>query len=91
MQINWTIDIGSFIAAIGMIGTTIAMIFGWIRVGFTVGSRLSAVEEKLGQMSDVLIKLARQDERLKNLEDDINHLRHGRGFILELPNRVTPP
>lgn len=45
--------------------------------------------EKLNILTDAFTKLAVQDNRIKNLEDDVRELKHGEGFVLPI-TPVTP-
>lgn len=44
--------------------------------------RQDALAEGFKSLTDILTKVAVQDQRIKAIEDDVRELRHGRGYIL---------
>lgn len=82
VQFDWTVNIGTLF-------TLITFIFGGGGFVSLVNYRIKQVEQKLGDMKDVLTTLARQDERLNSQERRIDDLQHGRGFILDMPSRMA--
>lgn len=81
VSFDLTIRAGDLLVVAGLMTTSIAFLFG-------VNFRLTAVERELGELSGVLVALARQGERQTALEQRVADLQHGRGFILELPSNV---
>lgn len=80
---NPTIDLGSIIAAVVVIGggMAFAKVVEWrLKV---IERNLEAQATKLDTFGNVLMQLATQDVRIKHLESGFEDLRHGRGFTLE--------
>lgn len=76
IQFDFTVNIGTLF-------TLVAFIFGGGAFVALVNYRMKVVEDKLDNMKDVMMELARQEERQNSLERRIDDLQHGRGFILD--------
>lgn len=88
-MIDWTINIGHILTFVGFVATLVSFIYAV--KGQVIGMKveIKAIRQELTKMSDVLITLGRQDERLTAMDRRIDDLQHGRGFVLEVPNKVT--
>ncbi len=73
---------GPFVAAI----VFVVMLKADIRVlRHDVGNlslRQNDLNEAFKQLTEILTRVAVQDERIKSIEDDVKELRHGDGFVL---------
>lgn len=64
MTLDWTLDIGAILTIIGFVGGGV-VIFSMMRADLKhMINRLSAVEESISKLTDVLVKVAAQRERL---------------------------
>lgn len=87
IQVEMTISLGNLL-------TILAFLIGGIGFVYTIrsdvraqGERLDAVEHELQKLSDILIALGRQDERLNSMDRRIDDMRRGEGFIVPQPKR----
>ena len=90
MTLDWTVNVGHVLTFMGFIG----MIFGFVyalrfevrglrgAVG-TIQDDVRAVETEIKKISEVMVTLARQEERLTAMDRRLEDLRHGHGFVLE--------
>ena len=85
IQVEMTISIGNLL-------TILAFLVGGIGFVYTIrsdvraqGLRLDAVESGLRKLSEILIALGRQDERLNAIDRRIDDLRRGEGWIVQPP------
>lgn len=90
MSFDWTVSIGHILTFLGFIfggfGFVYAMRYEVRRVADGVEAmkgRMQSVENELKKMSDVLVELGRQDERLNAMDRRLDDLQHGRGFVLD--------
>lgn len=86
MTFNSTIDMGNVITVVLV---SFSVMVGWLKSGLMLGKRLDSIETALSEMKGILTQVALQDHRLNSLEEQIKELRHGHGFVLEMPSRVT--
>ena len=90
LNIDYTIGLGSIVEVVGMIGGGLIVI-GTLKGTVTaVKEELQSMQMEMKEFGKALIQLARQDIRLKNLEEDIRDLRRGKGFIQEAIDREYP-
>ncbi len=82
IQVEMTISLGNLL-------TILAFLIGGVGFVYTIrsdvraqGDRLDAVEHELQKLSDILIALGRQDERLNAMDRRIDDMRRGEGFIV---------
>ncbi len=85
---------------LGVIGQTIALIFGIVGWGIHLNRDLAAIKadvsnlqssnknfsQSLVQLGNILTQVAVQDNRLLNMEKRVDEMAHGRGFILKESN-----
>lgn len=91
ISVGWTITFGEALTVLSIIGGALGMFFGVKADVNVVKHDLSALNEKVSVLtmafsglSDVLTKVAVQDNRLNRLEDDFRELRHGEGMVIPL-------
>ena len=85
IQVEMTISVGNLL-------TILAFLVGGIGFVYTIrsdvgaqGRRLGAVESELRKLSEILVALGRQDERLNAIDRRIDDLRRGEGYIIPPP------
>jgi hypothetical protein len=88
VTIDWSLSLGNIITIIGLLVGGLAFAF---RIDGTVSrlkdgesntvDRISAVERDLSKITDVLVTLARQDERLNSHADRIRSLEESVGRV----------
>jgi TolA-binding protein len=78
---DWSVNLGHVLTIIAFIGTGLGFAFGMRadvrmmqRAEIGVGERLKAVESQIRQMTEVVVALARQDERLHSQQGQITRL-----------------
>lgn len=100
MNLNWTIGIGDIVVAATFVGTIFSVYLGIYGSLSEVKADIRVLKHDLGNIRTAvdlnanvlqsqgasLAKIAVQDQRLANLEEDIRDLRHGRGWIVEPPH-----
>ena len=83
LSIGTVIEIGVFISggliAFGVMKRTIKDIEG----------QVESMKQQMKNLADVLTKIAVQDNRIKNLEEDVRELRHGQGWIVKPPSGIS--
>lgn len=80
-----TVTLGNLLTIVSMLAAAVGMYTSF-------KSRLGSLEAKMDGMKDVMVNLARQDERLKFLDQRVDDLQHGRGFVLDAnPPRMHMP
>lgn len=89
-MLDFTVNLGNLLTIIAFLvgGTSFIQIMKG-QVSY-LASRLEVVEVELKKLSEILVKLGRQDERLTAMdkrvmaiENDLRDLRRGKGFIVE--------
>ena len=81
------ITLGNVLEMVTMIAIGLGFIFGMRGALSSLGQRMNAVEKEVGKLVDVLITLGRYEERFLRNENDIWDLKHGKGFVTEIPQR----
>lgn len=74
MSIDWTISLGTVVGVVSLLFSAAGVVWalrGDMRV---LGSRLASVEAHMSRLSDVLVQIGRQDERLNSHEKRIERL-----------------
>lgn len=84
----YTVTFGNILTLGSLIGGALIFTGSLKNTVRTLATRLVSVELELKKLSDVLIALGRQDERIVSvekrvslIEEDYRELRHGKGFI----------
>jgi TolA-binding protein len=95
MQFDLSVRLGEVLTLVGFIATMIGAAYVVREQVKSLTNRMVSVETELKKMTDVMVQLGRQDERLNSMDRRIDDLQHGRGFVLELPGsgamRAGPP
>lgn len=89
-MIDWNVRFGDLLVVASLIGTCIVYAFKSGR--FTESIRymqkeIIALKDALKIVGDVLTMVAVQKTEIKNIQDDIRELKHGKGFI-QGPNGI---
>lgn len=71
MIIDWTISVGNILTLAAFVAAGIAIIVAVRRDVAVLSTRMIPLESAITRLSDILEKIARQDERLKAVERDI--------------------
>lgn len=85
---DWTVNVGNILTLLALFGTAL---ISYVKLNIDLNilkHDFDAVKKSMGILSDsvkgiseILTKVAVQEERLLNLSKDIDELRHGKGFI----------
>ena len=81
MSINYALDIGDLIKVLVYVGAGLWFIRGMQGRIDMLAKEIKSLQETTGKIAQVLIDLARQDERLNAIDRRVEDLRRGRGFI----------
>lgn len=77
MNFDFTISLGHLIAIGGFVATGFGVIFAVRNDVAVISSRLDPLEAAILKLTDILERLGRQDERLKNIERDLERVYAG--------------
>lgn len=83
MNINWSIDLGNLMAIASFLLTGIGFAYTIRESVKALLIRVGLLEHEIKKLSEILVALGRQDERLNAMDRRIDDLRRGKGFILE--------
>jgi hypothetical protein len=92
IQFDSTVNLGQLITFLGFIIGGVSFVVA-VRLKIEIlHDRMSDVETELKKMTNVMIELGRQDERLNAMDHRLDDLQRGRGFILDgLPTAIRSP
>lgn len=98
ITMDWTITFGNLITVVGMVFSGL-FVFFMMRADILllstqvklINEQISVMQTELKNMVNILTLLARQDERIKNLETTVIDLKHGKGFTFELSSPMSSP
>lgn len=79
--INWTISLGTIVEVIVVLGGGAVFVATMKERINKMDAKIGALETRLGGLTDVLMKIALQEQRMQQFEKMIDELRHGQGFI----------
>ena len=83
MIFDTTISIGNIITILAFLFGG-AMLIGRTKANVNILSeRLQSVEKEIHKLTEVLVTLGRQDERLTAIDKRVEDLRRGRGYVKE--------
>jgi TolA-binding protein len=85
VQFDGSVNLGQILTLVGFSATLLGAAYVVREQVKQLGHRMVSVEAELKKMTDVMVQLGRQDERLNSMDRRIDDLQHGRGFVLELP------
>lgn len=104
MMVNWEISVGNliYLTVIG-IGGIWALLKLQVKVDSTASGvrrlehRAGTIETAIKELEQATVQLAvqgermnQQDARMNRIAQEIRDIRHGRGFVLDLPGIRTP-
>jgi len=87
MIVNWSVDIGNLLAVATFLITGTGVIYTIRESLKTLVLRVNLLESEVKKLSEILVALGRQEERLTAMDRRIDDLRRGKGFVLEDFNR----
>lgn len=85
MIFDWHVSIGTLIEVIAILAGGLFFLWGMKARVDMMAVELASLKSEIAKLSDILTKLAVQDQRILNVESDIKDLRHGIGFIVKTP------
>jgi len=85
MIFDWHVSIGTLIEVVAILVGGLFFLWAMKARVDMMSVELSSLKSEIAKLSDILIKLAVQDQRILNVESDIKDLRHGVGFIVKPP------
>jgi len=80
---DWHVSIGTIVEVVAIL--TGGLFFMWsmkARVDL-MSTEISGLKTEVTKLADILTKLAVYDQRLLNIEKDIDEMRHGIGFVVK--------
>lgn len=80
---DWHVSIGTIIEVVTILAGGLFFLYGMKSRIDLMSVELIALKAAIAKLSDILTKLAVQDQRLLNIENDIQEMRHGIGFIVK--------
>lgn len=79
---DWRISIGTIIEIATIFFGGLFFLYGMKSRIDLMSIELAALKAAIAKLSEILTRLAVQDQRLLNIENDIKDMRHGVGFIV---------
>lgn len=89
LAFDWTISLGNVLTIVAAIG---ALTTAWFALRMDVrilrhdlrntDLRVEAISETMNAIQNLLVKVAVQDERINALDNRVNDLAHGKGFVV---------
>ncbi len=80
---DWHISIGTVIEVISILLGGLFFLWGMKARVDLMAVELASLKVEIAKLSDILTKVAVQDQRILNIEQDVKDLRHGIGFIVK--------
>jgi hypothetical protein len=74
MSIDWSINVGHILTAIGLSGGAAAIVFALRSDVRTIKAELAPIKADLKQLVTVLVQIGRQDEQIKSLTHRVDKL-----------------
>lgn len=74
MSIDWTINFGHILTALGMAGIASGIVYALRGDVKTIKSELAPIKADLKQLVTVLVQIGRQDEQIKSLTHRVDKL-----------------
>lgn len=82
MVIDWTITIGNLIQILVITGGGV-MVFINLRTDIKIlKNDVNRLGEAFSKLGAVLTQIAVQDARIQMMQNELNELRHGQGFVV---------
>lgn len=90
MSFDLTVNLGNILTILSFVVIGVSIASSLKSQVSTMSTRMLSLETEIKKLSEVLIALGRQDERINAIDDrvlalekDIRDLRRGKGFIVE--------
>lgn len=80
---DWHVSVGTVIEVISIFCGGLFFLYGMKNRIDLMALELGSLKAEISKLSDILTKLAVQDQRILNIENDIKDLRHGVGWIVK--------
>jgi hypothetical protein len=80
---DWHISIGTIVEVIAIMSGGLLFLYGMKGRLDVMSIEISSLKSEIAKLSDILTKVAVQDQRILSIEADIKELRHGVGFIVK--------
>lgn len=84
------ITLGNVLEICTMVVLAVGFIYSMRGALQGLAQRMTAVETEIGKLTNILITLGKYEERFLRNESDIWDLKHGRGFVAEIPPNLRP-
>jgi len=81
IEFSWTISIGTIIEVVTIIGGGSTFLWSMKYRIDQMTTDIHDLKTEIGKLSEVLTKLAVQDQRILSIEKNLDELRHGIGFV----------
>ncbi len=85
MIFDWHVSVGTLIEVVAILVGGLFFLWAMKARVDLMSVELTALKSEIAKLSDILIKLAVQDQRILNVENDVKDMRHGIGFIVKPP------
>lgn len=76
MNVAWTVDLGQLVILGLMLTGGVGTFYALREIVKSIAVRMDKVEEELGKQTDILIGLARQEEKIMALQYRVSNLEH---------------
>jgi len=83
IAIDWNVSIGTVVEIAGIVGGGAYALIIMKSTVDNLKTTIADVQLEIKEISRAMLQLAVQDNRIKNLEEDIREMRHLRGFIVD--------
>lgn len=84
---DWRISIGTIFEVVSILCGGVFFLYSMKGRIDLMSLELGALKADISKLADIITRLAVQDQRILNIENDISEMRHGIGFI-ERPKGV---
>lgn len=80
MTVDWSIRVADIISIVGFLIVAIAPVIVMKGDIGLIGLRVTHLEEDIGRFTGLLNLMGRYEERMANMQREIDELKRGRGF-----------
>jgi hypothetical protein len=74
MNIDWSLNVGHILTALGLAGGALAIVYALRGDVNTLKAELAPIKADLKQLVNVLVQIGRQDEQIKSLTHRVDKL-----------------
>ncbi len=85
MIFDWHISVGTVFEVISILLGGLFFLWGMKARVDLMALELASLKVEIAKLSDILTKVAVQDQRILSIEQDVKDMRHGIGFIVKPP------